>query len=132
MSSNTVAMVMYALAAVLLTAMVFRYTRYSDWRSTAAGRSFLYLQVMFLVILVFVFARVAWPDVAWLEWVRPAILGGIDAALAYQLYTVVKYQGGWRDQGTRVGRASASDEVREGRAGRTPDAGHPGPHALQR
>lgn len=111
-------LILYLVAGLILATMVFRYTRYSDWRATAAGRAFLWVKVAFLTTVLYVLARSLFPDVEWLEtWGRLLVLGAVDIALGRQLYTMVKYQGGWRDQGTRKQRSAASPQHRREHAG---------------
>lgn len=123
--------VLYLVAGVILVLMAYRYTRYSDWRRYAAGRAFLYLLVSFLTLVVFVFARSAWPDAEFLQWSRPVLLAGLDLALAHLLLTIVRYQGGWRNQGTSGQRSEAAGELAKwGTEGPPKRAGKPGPHPV--
>lgn len=111
-------LILYLVAGLILATMVFRYMRYSDWRATAAGRAFLWVKVAFLTTVLYVFARQVFPDADWLEsWGRVIVLGGVDVALAWQLRTMVKYQGGWRDQGTAKERSAESAQHRRERSG---------------
>lgn len=86
---------LYGLLWTTITYLIYRYGRYSDWRSNEGGKAFMAMKIAFWVTLTFVLTAVAFPG-SWVVIGRFVALGIVEVALLYQVHTVVKLQGGWR------------------------------------
>ena len=80
-----------ALAAILETAWLWRYARYSPWRETPVGWVWLLKGVALAFVFWFLLANQFWhvPIVAWL-----AIAGLLDVGIGAWLHTTVRVQRG--------------------------------------
>lgn len=79
-----------------LTYMIYRYARYSPWRSQPIGRAFMMMKSALWAFLAFALLRRAVPHLAGVEEIRTLLLVYAISAIVYQTVVVVKLQGGIR------------------------------------
>lgn len=97
---NLQALGMYLVGWVALTYLIYRYARYSPWRSTKAGTSVMLVKCSLWATLSWALVAVLFPDGGGRDIARVLFLGFVDIAIIYQAVTIVKYQGGWRRRGS--------------------------------
>jgi hypothetical protein len=90
------AILLYIAVAVTLGYLIYRYARYSRWEETDAGRAFMGMKVCLLSLVFFGLWAKAFPASDLRDEVRTVIVGGILAALIYQVKVMVRRQGGFR------------------------------------
>jgi len=87
---------LYVSVAVTLAYLIYRYGRYSEWNSTAAGQAYMAMMICLMALVIYSLLGVAFPDPDWRAVARPIVVGAILAALVRQVVVVVHEQGGWR------------------------------------
>lgn len=90
------ALVLYISLAVSLSYLIYRYMRYSRWEETDAGRAFLGMKICLLALTLFGLMARAFPNEDLRDAARTIIVGGILAAVLYQVRVLVRLQGGFR------------------------------------
>lgn len=89
----TLDILLYLTVFLTLGYLIYRYARYSPWRSTDAGKAFMAMKVSFFVMVTYVLVSTALEDVTgWRHIARPVVVVCIEAALLYQLATVMRLQ----------------------------------------
>lgn len=86
---------LYVLGLISLTVLLYRYMRYSNWRSTPIGRAFVLMKSALVAIFVYALAVTIWPDADWQNEARLLLIGYANIAIVTQTSIVVKFQGGW-------------------------------------
>jgi hypothetical protein len=99
---------LYVLGLVALAYMIYRYARYTPWRSTPIGRAFMLMKTALLAVFVFVLVSVVWPDWTWRDEARVLLVGYADFAILTQTWIVLQFQGGFRRH--RVVKDSTADD----------------------
>lgn len=95
-----------------LTYLIYRYGRFSPWRSTIIGKSFMMMKVALWAMFTFVVLRRFFPDWSGAELLATTLLMFVDAAIFWQTSVVVKLQGGvWRHEETSTGTESEGRRV---------------------
>lgn len=89
-------LLLYVGVTVTLGYLIYRYARYNRWEDTDAGRAFMGMKACLLALVVFVLLSKVFPDAWWRESARLLVVGGIWAALIYQVRVMVRRQGGLR------------------------------------
>lgn len=97
---NLQALGMYVVGWVALTYLIYRYARYSPWRSTKAGQSVMLVKASLWATLAYALVATLFPNWEGRAIARVLLLGFVDMALIYQAYVIVKYQGGFRRRKT--------------------------------
>jgi hypothetical protein len=87
---------LYASVALTLAYLIYRYARYSRWEDTDAGRAFMGMKVCLMSLVVFGLWSRVFPDSDFRDETRFVVVGGILAALVYQVRVLVRRQGGFR------------------------------------
>lgn len=93
---NLQALGMYLVGWLAVSYLIYRYARYSPWRSTRAGQSVMLVKCSLWATLSWALVAVLFPVWEGRDIARVLLLGFVDAALIYQAYVIVDYQGGWR------------------------------------
>lgn len=89
-------LILYIGVALTLGYLIYRYARYNKWEDTDAGRAFMGMKVCLLTLVGYgLWTRLS-PGSDLRDEIRFLIVGGIWAALVYQVLVLVRYQGGWR------------------------------------
>lgn len=90
-------LLMYVVGWVAVTYLIYRYSRYSPWRSTRAGQSVMLVKTALWAVLTFGLCSRFLADEENLKGIlRVLLVGYVDIALIVQAVTIVRYQGGWR------------------------------------
>lgn len=89
----SIAVALYVVGLLASGYLVYRYARYSPWRSSAIGRGFMFMKTALLAVFVFVLASVIFGDYPGEDLFRLALIGYADFALIYQLTVVMREQG---------------------------------------
>lgn len=87
---------LYLHVAAALSYLIYRYARYSRWRSTDAGRAFMTMKLALMSLVLFGLGSTADPDGDWRPIVRRLVVSAILGALLYQVSVIIRRQGGWR------------------------------------
>lgn len=87
--------ILYAVLAVVLSLLIYRYGRFSNWRSTDAGRAFMLMKCSLFALVLYGLASVSFLEGPAQDTIRGAVVGSIVVATVYQLVVVVRRQGGW-------------------------------------
>lgn len=87
--------ILYAVLAIVLGLLIYRYSRFSNWASTDAGRAFMLMKCSLFALVLYGLASVSVLDGGAQDTVRGAVVGSITIAAIYQLVVVVRRQGGW-------------------------------------
>jgi len=90
----------YVLIWVTLSYLIYRYGRYSAWRSTAAGKAYMFMKVAFWMLVCFGLATAAGLDGTGQAVARFTVLAVLQIALMVQVNVIVREQGGWRRRRT--------------------------------
>lgn len=85
---------LYLIGFVASGYLIYRYARYSDWRQTAIGRSFMLMKVCLFTLFTYLLIQHWLPFPAKVALVF-TIVGGVDVALIRLTSVIVKLQGGW-------------------------------------
>ena len=96
--SHVIDLVLYIGVSVTLVYLIYRYARYSKWEDTDVGRAFMGMKVCLLTLVLYAFAGRLFGDGPWREVARVLVVGGIWAALTYQVVVMVRSQGGFRQK----------------------------------
>lgn len=94
--NHVINLVLYFGVLVTLSYLIYRYARYSRWEDTDVGRAFMGMKVCLLALVLYGFASLAGLEDPWKAIARFLVVGGIWAALTYQVVVMVRRQGGWR------------------------------------
>lgn len=87
---------MYLIGFLSLTYMIYRYARYSPWRSQPIGRAFMMMKSALWAMLFFALLRRVIPHVPGLRDIQVLLVVYAISAIVYQTVVVVKLQGGVR------------------------------------
>lgn len=93
---NTQALAMYLVGWFTVTFLIYRYGRFSPWQSTKAGQSVMLVKCSLWATLSWALVAVLFPDWGGRDLARVLLLGFVNAALLYQIWVIVQYQGGFR------------------------------------
>lgn len=93
---NTFLGVLYVIGFLSLSFMIYRYARYSPWRSQPIGRAFMMMKTALWAVLAFALLRRLVPHLPFVESIRFAMVLYAISAIVYQTVVVVKLQGGLR------------------------------------
>jgi len=93
---NLQALLMYLVGWLTVSFLIYRYSRYSPWRSTKAGQSVMLVKCSLWATLTYALVAVLFPEWQYRNEARVLLLGFVNIALIYQAYVIVKYQGGFR------------------------------------
>lgn len=94
--NHLIDLVLYIGVLVTLSYLIYRYARYSRWEETDAGRAFMGMKVCLLTLVLYAFAGILFGYGSWRDIARVLVVGGIWAALTYQVRVLVRRQGGFR------------------------------------
>lgn len=85
-----------------LTYLIYRYARYSKWRSTQIGKAFMAMKLALWSLLTFVIVARFLPDNEFWDLVAAVLLGFMAGAIAFQIRAVLYLQGGFLRQGQKT------------------------------
>lgn len=105
-------LVLYFGVLTTLVYLIYRYARYSKWEATDVGRAFMGMKVCLLALVLYAFTGVLGLEDPWRDILRVLVVGGIWAALTYQVVVMVRAQGGFR-RNLPVRRSLPAHEPRE-------------------
>lgn len=92
----TLNLALILLGLVGLTYLIYRYARYSNWRSTVIGQAFMMMKTALWAMFTFVVVVRLFPDWSGRQGVSAALLSYVVLAIGAQIVAVVKLQGGFR------------------------------------
>lgn len=93
--------------------LIYRYARYSPWRSTIIGQSFMMMKTALWALFTFVLVARLFPDWEGRKLISAALLLFVVVAIIWQTAVVVKLQGGLRRNGGKTtGTEGSHPEVR--------------------
>lgn len=87
---------MYTVGWIAVTYLIYRYARFSAWRSTLAGQSVMLVKSALWALLTFALVARLIPEGSVKDILRVLLVGYVDMALIVQALTIVRYQGGFR------------------------------------
>lgn len=93
---NLQALTMYFLGWITVSFLIYRYARFSPWRSTKAGQSVMLVKCSLWAVLSWALIAVLFPNWEGRDVARVLLLGFVNVALLYQVHVIVDYQGGFR------------------------------------
>lgn len=85
-----------------LSYLIYRYARYSAWRSTIIGQSFMMMKAALWALFTFVLVARLFPEWPGRPLVTAALLLFVVIAIIWQTIVVVKLQGGFRRNNERT------------------------------
>lgn len=87
---------MYIVGWAAVTFLIFRYARFSPWRSTRAGQSVMLVKSALFAVLTWALVARSIDNESLKAILRVLLVGYVDIALVFQAVTIVRYQGGFR------------------------------------
>lgn len=86
--------VLYLIGFISLTYMIYRYARYSPWRSQPIGRAFMMMKSALWALLALALIGRVFPEADWRSEVQFVLIAYAVSAIIYQTVVVVDLQGG--------------------------------------
>lgn len=85
---------MYIVGWVAVSFLIYRYARFSPWRSTLAGQSVMLVKSALWAVLTWALVARCVDSESVKSILRVLLVGYVDMALIFQALTIVRYQGG--------------------------------------
>lgn len=99
---RTVNLILILIGWLWLSYLIYRYRRYSDWRQTIIGKSFMMMKQALWVLFTFILLARLFPDWEGRQYVSTVLLAYCVAAIIRQTLAVVSLQGGFRRREVRT------------------------------
>lgn len=89
-------LLMYLVGWAAVSFLIYRYARFSPWRSTRAGQSVMLVKTALWAILTWALVARSVDSENLKAILRVLLVGYVNIALVFQAVTIVRYQGGFR------------------------------------